>query len=326
MKSPKFKFIQPELDAVFTLSALDEEWKKRVGYQIRKQLIFDPIEYRDYKENSKEIIKKVRSDVLGSLYTVSDSKRYLVEKSKGLCRQMTLIHPRDLLVLERLSRSFYYELTQKAPSKAAFFEPDYGKFVKGLEQADRQYGSYASWKRFQKAVFGFAAENRYIVITDVANFYDFINFHHLRNIISGLADGLRESILDFLIFLLSRLSWVPDYMPPTSIGMPQIETTATRVLANAMLFEVDRVCESQSPLNYARFMDDMDIGVDNIATAKRLVRDIDLTLQARQLRLNSAKTKILKQSEAFEHFRISENSQLVTLEKALGRKRRARPC
>jgi hypothetical protein len=64
-------------------------------------------------------------------------------------------------------------------------------------------------------------------------------------------------------------------------------------------------------------MDDMDIGVDTMAAAKAIVRDLDLTLQSRQLRLNSSKTRILSQAEAFDHFCIKENSELLEFAEAV---------
>lgn len=313
MQSPKFQFLQDDIKDVFDIRLLKEEWKKRTKPQLRKQLVFDAIEYRDIDQDISPLLQRVRREVGEGNYAVRMPKRYLTEKSRGLCRQMTLIHPRDLLILERLSRSVYFELKHKAPSKSAFFEPDDGNFAKGFKQSDFEYGSFASWKKFQKRIFGFANENNYIVITDVANFYDFINFQHLRNIISSLAD-IRESILDLLIHVLNRLTWTPDFMPLTQVGMPQIETSATRVLANAMLFEVDRLCEHSAVSNYARFMDDMDVGVDSVEKAKVIVRDIDLTLQSRQLRLNSSKTQILAPPDAFMHFCISENLTLSRIE------------
>lgn len=310
MQSPKFDFIRDDLNDAFSPSLLKTEWKKRVKQQIRKQLVFDAIEYRDIDAEISSTIERVRRDITSGDYIVRQPKRYLAEKSKGLCRQMTLIHPRDLLVLERLSRSIYFELKSKSPSKSAFFEPDDGNFSKGFKQEDFEYGSFESWKKFQKSVFGFADENKFIVITDVANFYDFVNFQHLRNIVASLA-SIRESLLDLLIHVLNRLTWTPDFMPLSQVGMPQIETTATRVLANAMLYEVDKVCEKSAASNYARFMDDMDIGVEKLSIAKRIIRDVDLTLQSRQLRLNSAKTKILSRKEAYDHFRIEENKILT---------------
>jgi hypothetical protein len=88
-----------------------------------------------------------------------------------------------------------------------------------------------------------------------------------------------------------------------------LEAEAPRVLANAMLFELDRVADKHSFGDYVRFMDDIDVGVDSIPQAKAVVRDIDLTLQARQLRLNSSKTKILSSAkgEVADHFCIPEN-------------------
>lgn len=96
-------------------------------------------------------------------------------------------------------------------------------------------------------------------------------------------------------------------MPRSEVGLPQMESNAPRVLANAMLFELDRVAEEKAFGEYVRYMDDIDVGVDTIAKAKETVRDIDLTLQSRQLRLNASKTKILTRSEAIDHFCIREN-------------------
>ena len=55
-------------------------------------------------------------------------------------------------------------------------------------------------------------------------------------------------------------------------------------------------------IDYARFMDDIDLGVDTLREAKQLLKQIDLVLQTRQVRLNSGKTKILSQIEAEKAF------------------------
>jgi hypothetical protein len=64
-------------------------------------------------------------------------------------------------------------------------------------------------------------------------------------------------------------------------------------------------------------MDDIDIGVDNIPAAKEVLRDLDLSLQTRQIRLNSGKTLILAEQDARRHFRIRENDFLSRLEDAI---------
>ena len=310
MKSLKFSFL--DLQPCINVTNLKKVWKKKLGAQIRKQIIFDLIEFRDFDYSIDEIVIKVCAEINSAQYVSSRPKHYLVEKSRGLCRQMTLAKPADLLVLQCLSGSLLSDIKANQPTNTAYFEPGDQKFDKNklILQLD-EYGAIASWKRFQKAIFEFSKEKNYVVITDVANFYDFINFRHLRNIVASICD-VRESILDFLIYVLNEISWSPDFMPRTEIGMPQLEVEAPRVLPNAMLFELDKVAESHSLGDYVRFMDDIDVGVDSIVAAKRAVRDIDLTLQSRQLRLNSSKTLILdaRKGDVADHFCIKENKFL----------------
>jgi hypothetical protein len=53
--------------------------------------------------------------------------------------------------------------------------------------------------------------------------------------------------------------------------------------------------------------------VDTIVDAKVVLRDIDLVLQTRQVRLNSGKTQILSKNEALLHFRVFDNAKLDAL-------------
>lgn len=311
MRSPKFTFSVKSLHSCVSKSNIEQAWRKKVKPQLRKQILWDLIEFRDIDLDIKSISALMETEVSQVSYQVSKPKTYLAEKSKGLCRQMTLVEPKDLILLQCLSSRLHQQIVSSAPSKAAYFQPGDMKWSTGkMTISDDDYGAIASWKRFQKQVLKFSRENKYVVVTDVANFYDFINFKHLRNIIASICSDVDEALLDLLLHLLNELAWVPDYMPRQEMGMPQIETEAPRVLANAMLFELDLVVGAHSYKNYARFMDDIDFGTNSIVVAKQAVRDIDLTLQARQLRLNSAKTKILNQHEAYKHFCVSQNTTL----------------
>ncbi len=312
MHSPKFEFSYQEIEKVINKYSLKKAWKSKVRRQLRKQIIIDLIEFNDIDERIDFLSDELSQSIKNGRYVTQLPKRYLVEKSRGLCRQMTLGHPSDLIILQCLSDSLYRDIKKNSPSKGAFFEPGDHKFSK-FKEISGEYGAFASWKKFQKEIFKFSRENKFIVVTDVANFYDFINFRQLRNIISSICE-VREPILDILIYILNNLSWTPDFMPRTEMGMPQMETDAPRVLANAMLYEVDLVAEKNAYRNYARFMDDIDLGVHSIREAKLAIKEIDLTLQSRQLRLNSSKTKILTQIEAFDHFCIKENQRLARYE------------
>jgi hypothetical protein len=318
MRSPKFKFVRKDLEKLFYESGIRSTWTKNVRQQVKKQALQDIIDFRDFDQDIDITVSNLKNAVLTGLYEPKPAKRFLIEKSQGLCRQMTVVHPQDLLVLEMLSRIVHADLTKAAPTKKAYFQPNDGNFKNRFLPLDEQYGSFASWKRFQQRVFQFAEECNYVIVTDVANFFDFIDFRHLRNIIAENAQ-VRETFLDLLMIVLQRLSWSPDYMPSSQVGMPQMESSAPRVLANAMLYEVDRVAVDVSGDNYARYMDDIDIGIDSIAKAKEALRDIDLSLQSRQLRLNSGKTRILEAKSAYLHFRIDENVFLAEVEQRLSK-------
>ena len=63
----------------------------------------------------------------------------------------------------------------------------------------------------------------------------------------------------------------------------------------------------KTAIDFARYMDDIDVGVNTVAEGRTVLRDLDLALQTRQIRLNSGKTRILSESEASKHFKICEN-------------------
>jgi hypothetical protein len=114
--------------------------------------------------------------------------------------------------------------------------------------------------------------------------------------------------------VLSELNWQPDYMPRVGVGLPQIDLDAPRLLAHCFLYELDKIMSRRTDVDYVRFMDDIDIGVDSIPAAKRVLRDIDLTLHSRQVRLNAGKTAILSHTDALKHFKIAENEQIDAIE------------
>jgi hypothetical protein len=70
-------------------------------------------------------------------------------------------------------------------------------------------------------------------------------------------------------------------------------------------------------------MDDIDIGVDTYEQARRVVRDVDIVLHTRQVRLNSGKTLILTAEQAERHFRIRDNRFLDLVTRRIRTKEKA---
>jgi hypothetical protein len=322
MQSPKFPLKTKDLQEVINPGRLKSTWKHKVRDAMRTQLVFDPIENLDFHTQLDAMCSEIHAEVISGAYIPRPAIRLLSEKSKGMCRQIVIPTVKDALILQSLSDALWVELSKKAPSKRAFYGPADHAFSNTIKGLTSEYGSLGAWLNFQEEIFGFTNKYRVIVVTDIANFFDFISYDHLRNILADLSIA-REHALDLLIYTLSHMLWQPDYMPRVQVGLPQMNLDAPRLLAHCFLFEIDNLLVRAKGIEFTRYMDDIDIGTDTIARAKAILRDLDLSLQTRQIRLNSGKTKILTEVEAAKHFKIRENRFLDAFENRIDTKQRA---
>jgi hypothetical protein len=313
MKSPKFRLRSNDLSTVVTPAAIKRVWKDTVRQAMRRQLIEDPIELYDIHLHITTVASFIAGQVVNCEYAPRPPRRVLVEKSKGLCRQLVVPHPYDCLVLQCLSDSLHPVLKAHAPHPNAFYQPDRGMGNIRAAGTKLDYGGRKAWLDFQKAILDFSKRRSVLIVTDIANFYDTISYAHLRNILSDCMPPNKEAVLDLTLYVLGAMLWQPDYMPRVEIGLPQIALDAPRMLANACLFELDKFISTNKSIDYARYMDDIDIGVDSVWEAKPLLRDIDLTLHSRQIRLNAGKTKILTGGDINHYFRVNQNHLLDLL-------------
>ena len=305
MRSPRFDIRAKKLRTIFSPQNIERIWKEKVKVSMRDQFMCDGIENFDFHVSRKVESQKLSHLILSGDYVPQKAQRILVEKSKGLCRQLVIPSIRDAIVLQCLSDALYSEIKGKAPTSKAFFEPKDHKF----SSPPSGYGTFAAWLNFQKELFEFSKTRKFVVVTDIANYYDSISYVHLRNAIASIS-GVDECVIDMLIYVLGDLLWQPDYTPRIEVGLPQINLDAPRLLAHCFLYELDSYLASDPGRDFVRYMDDIDIGVDTIVDAKRALKTVDLVLQTKQVRLNSGKTVILTRSEAIRHFRIFENARL----------------
>lgn len=312
MQSPKFLQKVRHLRKIIHATRLSDLWKGQIRARMRTQIVPDAVEFLDFHLDLRKRCTDLEELICRGNYRPKPIMRLTVEKSKGLCRQIALPDPSDALVLQALSNTLWEEIKKQAPSDTAFFAPQDQPFQKRnpiQEDDEWGYGPIESWMDFQEEILNFSKKRKYVFVTDIANYYDSIIHNFLRAILSDY--GLeREHALDLLLFILDATLWRPDYMPNIGIGLPQMDLDAPRLLAHTHLFEVDALFSNSPDVDYARFMDDIDFGVDTIAKAKTVLRDLDLALQTRNLRLNSGKTKILTAAEAWLHFRIADNKAL----------------
>ena len=321
MHSPKFAAKAKILAATINATSLKKAWKTKVRNELRRQLIPDPVEFLDFHIEADASCASLAQEIDAGTYAPSHVTRLRVEKGNGLCRLVALPDIKDALILQVLADALWSVLRSKAPTQNAYYAPQDHAFLKMRKGLENDYGPIAEWLKFQNDILGFSGRKNYTVVTDIANYYDWIRYDILRNILSDRIDT-KEVILDLLLFVLGSMIWHPDYMPGAEIGLPQSDFDAPRMLSHACLFEIDELLRDYPGVEFARYADDIDIGVDSYAAAKRVLRDLDLTLQSRHLRLNSGKTKILTAIQATDHFCVSENALLDRFEARMERHRR----
>ena len=233
----------------------------------------------------------------------------------GICRHLMIPSPSDALVFQLLTDVLYESIIRAQPSKAAYYARDRHTLALPHEhQKASSYPWFILWPRFQKEIWSFSKSHRFLVTTDIANYFDSIGLRELRHVISAISK-ISEVFLDLLFSLIEDLSWNPDYLPTSHKGLPMINIEAPRLLAHALLFEVDDVLKSRTKESFVRWMDDISFGVDDLSAANAILGEVNDVLKSRGLALNLAKTEIMTAKSAQHHFLFKENIRLTALQK-----------
>jgi len=184
MKSPRFSLRESSLRPILDRANLRRVWDKKVRHAMRQQFLLDPIDHIDFHQSLASNCGCIEALIFSGSYAPGQTRRILQEKSKGLCRQLVIPAVQDALILQCLSDAMYRDIRNKEPTSNAFFEPSDHHFSNSKAVFHRsEYGSFRAWLNFQQELFRFSKTRDYIVITDVANYYDTISYAHLRNVI-----------------------------------------------------------------------------------------------------------------------------------------------
>lgn len=136
--------------------------------------------------------------------------------------------------------------------------------------------------------------NKYVLITDISDFYNQVYVHRLRNAISSLDSGLESVAKDIEDFLLSING------SPTK-GIP-VGPASSIVMAEALMIDVDEFI-ANSGFKHTRYVDDFRIFSNS---KKELVSFLDkLTkylFENHRLNLSSSKTEIISKIKFVDNY------------------------
>jgi hypothetical protein len=303
-----------QLKTLFNKKRPTDLWRNLVKNQIRSFDIKDLHDYYDFNDSIDFRVDIIVDRVLSGHYRAEAPLVYRLEKKLGICRHCLIPSPSDALIFQLLADVLYDSIIKAQPSKGAFYARDRHNLALPHEHRDAvSYPWFLLWPKFQEEIWKFGKSHKFLVTTDLANYFDNIGLRELRHVISAIAKT-KEVYLDLLFSLIEDLSWTPDYLPTSHKGLPVINIEAPRLLAHALLFEVDYVLKRRTKNNFVRWMDDINFGVDSLPEANLILGEINDVLKSRGLALNIGKTDVMPNKDAEHHFLFKENLRLSKIQ------------
>jgi hypothetical protein len=314
MQTERFNQLRKSmLSKIFDSKVITKVWREIVRDQLRSLDLKDLFDHYDFNYNIEERAKSIRFEILNGSYQVSKPLIYRIEKKLGICRHLITPHPIDALVFQVLVEHIAVEVLKNQPSENAMFSRSKHKASKPHEVDDYNLSWREQWKKLQKIIYNFNEEKDIIVVTDISNYYDSIDIKELRKVFTSFTK-IDEVLIDLLFKIIEEISWRPDYLPYSGRSLPTTNIEGIRLLAHSFLFEIDEVIKQKTNNSFARWMDDITIGVDNKKQATEILSAISDMLKSRGLALNLSKTNIYNSDEGFFHFQIEENRYIDNIE------------
>jgi hypothetical protein len=274
--------LQPSLN----LRPLALDWTlalHRFAKDIRDDFFPDALGYADLLDDRARTIEAIEE--ISAAYTPNETARLHIPKANFTLRDCINLHPIDRVVyqalIDKLITLIDPKLTQAAFSHRLRAPTDKWMFRNSIEQ----------WRAFEVALREglTAARESWVVVTDLSQYYENINFHklirHLEMLLGDDGDSSHRACIDTLSACLQMWS------PYTHDGLPQ-NIDASSFLGNLFLDLVDKVM-LRSGYQYFRYMDDMRIVVSSEAEARKALIKLISTLREIGLGVNAGKTRIL---------------------------------
>jgi hypothetical protein len=287
------------------------------------------LDFLDYDIDPETWMQRLLRQVNGGSYEPLAPIRFSLAKSGGFKRRLTLPSTPDLVLFRAIADfvhrkaqryqqpHVYYrraDLRQAADAAATAAKHDLQKLSALYRFTSRK--GFENWKDYEQYRRQLILKKlyRYIVVTDITNFFDSVLHSEVSNAFRSYPVPSR--LIGLLFFLLERLAIRADYSDSPRIGLPVDEFECSRTIANLVLFHHDRrMTELVGKNAYVRWMDDQAIGVNSRAQGLRVVAEVGASLSNLYLTANAKKTRVLSLKEAKIYFHLQTNAKLDNLEK-----------
>lgn len=303
---------------LFSIKALNKTWKN-----IKKELLLliskDAINWLDWATTIDRTLPIIQNEILKGEYAPSTITRFECAKSQGSFRVLTLLNIRDVLVYRHISD---YALNCAIPKKVkgAYFSRRHSATPVGKTWGigdDPYLFFWDIWLRYNeyRSYTLLNEPHHYLVVTDISNYFESIQHDLLFEYLSPL--GIPREAVGLLGKLLEAFRPWTGHSRSPMLGLPVDEFDCSRQLAHIFLFEHDkRIADKFGENNYVRWIDDQNIGVNNLSEARSVINHFTRSLSQQRLTINSGKTRFLKPEDVVLHFQLDANKYIKDWEEA----------
>jgi hypothetical protein len=261
------------------------EWDlalQRFSKDIRDDFFPDPIGYRDLLDNRAATVAILRE--MSSGFEPSGTASLQIPKANLTLRHCINLHPLDRIVYQALIDKLIPLLDPKLSDCT---------FSHRLREVDSKLifkHAPDQWRAFRHAVREAIKRDvsNYLVVTDLAQYYENIDFHKLKRHVQTMIGEDKLPEHDACVETLFKC--LEQWSPYNHCGLPQ-NIDASSFLGNIFLDYVDRVM-LRLGYQYFRYMDDIRIVVPSERRARTALIELVDVLRSIGLGLNSGKTEI----------------------------------
>jgi hypothetical protein len=308
-------------------TSLWSAWKE-VRTEVKNSTVRDVIDFLDYDIDPDIWIARLLRQIKAGTYEPQTPLRFTLAKSGGFKRRLTFPSVPDM-VLFRAIANFVHRKAQRQQQPHVYYRRiDLQRAVQSATQAAGQNRgrfisiyrftskkSFQNWREYEqyRKQLILRKIHRFIVITDITNFFDSVLHSEVSNALRNFP--IPSRLIGLLFFLLERLAIRADYSDSPRIGLPVDEFECSRTIANLVLFPHDRaMVDLVGKHAYVRWMDDQAIGVNSRSEGLKIVTAVGASLANLYLTANSKKTQILSLKRAKLYFHLEVNAELDRLE------------
>jgi hypothetical protein len=261
---------------------------KRLRLDRPDRVFFTPPHSLDWIESDLARWLETVNSQTQSGYAPKPSQTCLVPKPGWLVRPGSVLDLQDEIVFNALLATFHDRIYRQIGGFQG--DPDIAYQLQSDSRLPRWIRTgFRVWREWrEKSLHKLTQGSQFVVIADIAGFYENIDLNRLYTDLRPLA--INSAALDLLMKCLNR------WASPRGKGIPQ-GYTASDILAKLYVHPIDLGLRNDG-ITHLRYVDDIRIFCRTKLDAKQCLLKLNELIRGRGLNLQTAKTRILSADEA----------------------------